>query len=94
LIQSKVSFGKEQSWFSVMEIRLPLRIVSRKKTVYRGQKDKFKEQELKDRIVASWEEIYLDEIRKSISGWKKRLRWWWKRMEGTCIHEIYNHGTM
>ena len=29
---------------------------SLKEKVNRGQKDKFKEQELKDRIVASWEE--------------------------------------
>ena len=41
---------------------------------YWVQRDKLTDQELKDTNVASWELIPLDEIRNSISGWKKRLQ--------------------
>lgn len=47
---------------------------SLKEKVYEGRRDKFTEQALKDSILASWERISLEEIRKSISAWKKRLR--------------------
>ena len=47
---------------------------SLKEKVYRGMRDKLTEQALKDRIILSWEEISVGEIRKNISAWKKRLR--------------------
>lgn len=47
---------------------------SLKEKVYQGQREKLTEEQLKARILASWEQIPLEEIRKSISAWKKRLR--------------------
>ena len=47
---------------------------SLKEKVYRGQRKKFPEPELKRKILESWQEISIEEIRKSISIWKKRLR--------------------
>ena len=46
---------------------------SLKEKVYRGVQDKLTEQALTDRIIISQEEILIEEIRKSISAWKKRL---------------------
>ena len=37
-------------------------------------RDELTEQALKGRIILSWEEISVGEIRKNISAWKKRLR--------------------
>ena len=46
-----------------------------KEKVYRGVQDKLTEQTLMDRIIIIWwEEISIEEIRKKISAWKKRLR--------------------
>ena len=45
-----------------------------KEKVYRGVQDKLSEQALMNRIIISWEEISIEEIRKSISAGKKRLR--------------------
>ena len=42
--------------------------------VYAGQPNAFTEEQLKEKIKESWREISLNEIRKSISPWKARLR--------------------
>ena len=47
---------------------------SLKEKVCRGVQDKLTGQALMSGIIISWEEISLEEIRKSISAWKKRLR--------------------
>ena len=44
------------------------------KKVYENRQEKFAALELKDKIQQSCEEIELEDIRKSISQWKKRLR--------------------
>ena len=41
--------------------------------VYKGRTQKFTENELKEKI-RKWEEITLEEVRKSIGSFKKRLR--------------------
>ena len=45
-----------------------------KKDVYRRRAEKFTEQELKDAIVQSWEQITLEQICSCLYSWKKRLR--------------------
>ena len=45
-----------------------------KENVYQGGRDKLIKQALNDRIIMSREEISVEEIRKSISAWKKWLR--------------------
>ena len=45
-----------------------------KEKVCRGVQNGFTEQALMNRMITSWEEISIEEIRKSISAWKKRLR--------------------
>ena len=47
---------------------------SLKEKVYRGQRQKFSEPQLKRKILECWQEISIEEIRKSISIWKKCLR--------------------
>ena len=42
--------------------------------VYKGRTQKFTENELKEKIWEKWEEITLEEVRKSIGSFKKRLR--------------------
>ena len=42
--------------------------------VYEGLREKLTEQALNDRVTMSWKKISIEEIRKSISVWKKRLR--------------------
>ena len=42
--------------------------------VYAGQRHKFTEPELKQKILETWQEISLSEIWASISCWKKRLK--------------------
>ena len=46
---------------------------SLKEKVYRGMPDKLTKQALMNRVIVSWEEISIEEIRKNISAWKKRL---------------------
>ena len=46
---------------------------SLKEKVYRGVDDKLTKQALMNRIIISWEEILVEEIRESISAGKKRL---------------------
>ena len=45
-----------------------------KEKVCRGMQDKLSEQPLMNRITISLEEISIEEMRKSNSAWKKRLR--------------------
>ena len=47
---------------------------SLKAKVYRGMQDELTEQALMNRIIMSWKEISIKEMRKSISMWKQRLR--------------------
>ena len=47
---------------------------SSKEKVYRGVQDKLTEQALVSWMIISLEEISIEEIRKSISAWKKTLR--------------------
>ena len=42
--------------------------------VYAGQRHKFTEPELKQKILEAWQEISLTEIRGCISCWEKRLK--------------------
>ena len=42
--------------------------------VYKERTQKFTENELKEKIREKWEEITLEEVRKSIGSFKKRLR--------------------
>ena len=42
--------------------------------VYAGKQDTFTENELKKQIRKCWKDITLEEIQKTISVWKKRLR--------------------
>ena len=42
--------------------------------VYKGRTQKFTENELKENILEKWEEITLEEVRKSMGSFKKRLR--------------------
>ena len=42
--------------------------------VYKGRTQKFTENELKEKIRGKWVEITLEEVRKSIGSFKKRLR--------------------
>ena len=42
--------------------------------VYKGRTQKFTENEQKEKIREKWEEITLEEVRKSIGSFKKRLR--------------------
>jgi len=42
--------------------------------VYSGRNTKFTETELKEKIIEAWDDILLNEVRHSISSWKKRLR--------------------
>ena len=44
-----------------------------KQKVYRGQREKLTEPELKRKLIESWREIGIDD-RKCISAWKKRLK--------------------
>ena len=44
------------------------------KKVYENRKEKFTTLEIKSKIQQSCEEIELEDIRKSISQWKKHLR--------------------
>ena len=56
--------------------------------VYKGRNKKFTEEELKQRITECWEEITLDEIRKSIGAWKKRLRTVFQQEGGPIDHLV------
>ena len=47
---------------------------SLKEKAYRGEQDKLTEQALMNRMIMSWEEMLIEEIRNRISAWKKRLR--------------------
>ena len=39
--------------------------------VYGGRSEKFSENELKEKLIESWDEINLDYIQKCIKSWKK-----------------------
>ena len=45
-----------------------------KEIVYQVVQDKLTKQALMNRIITSWDEITIEEIHKSISAWKKRIR--------------------
>jgi len=47
---------------------------SRKENAYRGQREKCTEPELKGKLLESWQEIGIDDVRTCISSWTKRLR--------------------
>ena len=42
--------------------------------VYGGRREKFKEPELRNKILESWEKLEVEYIRKCIRSWKPRLR--------------------
>ena len=54
--------------------------------VYRDRQKPFTEDELKDKIQECWEEISINEIRWSVSCWKKRLRDVVAQREGSTDH--------
>lgn len=59
-----------------------------KEKVYRGKRDKFDQEQLKNRIVDAWSEITLEEIRSSIKVWKKRLRFVAEEEGGHIEHKL------
>ena len=54
--------------------------------VYKGRTQKFTENELKEKIQEKWEEITLEEVRKSIGSFKKRLRAVYEQNGGHIDH--------
>ena len=45
-----------------------------KQNVYKGQREKFNERDLKEKVQKVWDAMDLNSIRESIKSWKKRLR--------------------